>query len=594
MLQIPPYTIESLIGRGGMGAVYKAKSPQGRAVAIKLLVATNSPEAAARFARETKLASQLGAAEGFVPVLDQGRAPAGPYIVMPLLDGGTLRDRLEKGQLSIATASGFGLALARSMGAAHERGIVHRDLKPENVLFDGPRPLIADLGLGKDLLATPDALSKTGVFLGTPGYTAPEQINDAKSVGPGADVFALGAILYECLVGTAAFEGDDPHSRSARIASGTLTPPRKLRPEIPRDLEAVVLRALASDPLERYRDARELEHALRAVGGRGPSRAPLLAAVGVLVLLLLVAAFLIGRASQRAPLPPPPPPAAKDAQARLDRAIERENRGELKEAIADCDALIAEKPTALTYIVRGIAKGKLKDLPGAIADYEHALRLDPRAPLALLNLGAARATLGDRKAAMDLYTRALEADPKLVLAWENRGELRAAGGDRPGGISDLSRAIELAPRDAELLGSRARMRLEDGDQDGFLADASQSLAIDPRNAELLQVRGTLYWSRGDVARGRADLDAAIALEPRNARARASRGALRSNSGDLQGALEDLDIAIEVEPTFTNAWVNRGTTRNLAGDKEGARADWTRASELDPNGKWGQRARELLR
>ncbi|MBI3726071.1 serine/threonine protein kinase, partial [bacterium] len=151
-MRIGAYEVVSELGRGGMGVVYRARSQDGREVAIKVLSGSR-PESLARFERERRLVALFGEREGFVPLLDHGSSPGGPFIVMPLVPGGTLADRLRRGPLGIDETIALGRALAEAVARAHERGIVHRDLKPENILFtrDGPlgKPLVADLGLAK-------------------------------------------------------------------------------------------------------------------------------------------------------------------------------------------------------------------------------------------------------------------------------------------------------------------------------------------------------------------------------------------------------------------------------------------------------------
>src|SRR5579883_3236051 len=148
-MRIGGYEMLGLLGKGGMGSVYRARSAKGEEVALKLLAKT-SPEQVARFERERRLLGDLASQGGFVPLLDAGSAPEGPFIVMPLMGGGTLRGRLEKGPLGLAKTLELGRALARALARAHERGIVHRDLKPENVLFDAAeQAFVADLGLAK-------------------------------------------------------------------------------------------------------------------------------------------------------------------------------------------------------------------------------------------------------------------------------------------------------------------------------------------------------------------------------------------------------------------------------------------------------------
>ncbi|HZU96497.1 MAG TPA: serine/threonine-protein kinase, partial [Planctomycetota bacterium] len=202
------HEITGTLGRGGSGVVYRARSPEGRDLAIKVLIG-RSNEARARFEREKRILASLG--EGFVPLLETGEAREGPFIVMPLLTGGTLRTKLERGPLPPDEVRALGLRLAEALGRAHAAGIVHRDVKPENVLFtEGGEPLIADLGLAKHFersAATASvSLSYEGELRGTAGYMAPEQATNAKEADPRADVFALCAVLYEALTGEPAFK----------------------------------------------------------------------------------------------------------------------------------------------------------------------------------------------------------------------------------------------------------------------------------------------------------------------------------------------------------------------------------------------------
>jgi serine/threonine protein kinase/formylglycine-generating enzyme required for sulfatase activity len=316
--RIGAYEIAGELGRGGMGVVYRAVGPDRREVAIKLLLQQSRGEdsqGAIRFERERRLLASLG--EGFVPLLDAGVAPTGAFIVMPFVTGGTLRQRLKRGPLPVEEARALGISLAETMGRAHALGIVHRDLKPENVLFtaDG-KPLVADLGLAKHFsrdapgASQSVALSKTGVMAGTAGYMAPEQMDDAKSVGPAADVFALGAILYECLAGRKAFEADSIHGMLARVATANLVPLRELRPEVPRPLAGQIARALANDPAARFPDGAALARALAGETTAPTSRTPkVVAALGALGAVALLAAGWAVLRRDREPPPTTPVPA---------------------------------------------------------------------------------------------------------------------------------------------------------------------------------------------------------------------------------------------------------------------------------------------
>jgi serine/threonine-protein kinase len=327
--KVGPYEILGELGRGGMGSVLRARAPDGRIVAVKLLMRPD-PQALARFERERRLLRLLGEAEGFVAMLDAGDTPHGPFYVMPLLSGGTLRKRLEDKPLPIDDVIALGIALATALGRAHEKGIIHRDLKPENVLFDAAgedssaagagggrvapigsiagRPLIADLGIAKHFrrdvsgASQSIALTRGGEIAGSAGYMAPEQI-ESMDVGPPADVFALGAILWECLAGVPAFVGDSFHAVMAKVASGQVSSVRDFRPETPRWLHAVIVHALRRDPAKRFRDGADLARAL-AEGERRWWRAMLLRGAAV-TSAVAVAAVAIGLATRSGPPPRP-------------------------------------------------------------------------------------------------------------------------------------------------------------------------------------------------------------------------------------------------------------------------------------------------
>ncbi|MBI3724439.1 protein kinase, partial [bacterium] len=131
-MRLGPYEVVRVVGKGGMGAVLEARSSEGRRLAIKVLLASVTETGAERFERERRLLSSLSESEGFVPLVDSGKDRGRSYLVMPFLEGGTLRDRLVRGKLAIEETLALGRALASAIGRAHERGIVHRDLKPEN------------------------------------------------------------------------------------------------------------------------------------------------------------------------------------------------------------------------------------------------------------------------------------------------------------------------------------------------------------------------------------------------------------------------------------------------------------------------------
>jgi WD40 repeat protein len=336
-VNVGPYEVVAEIGRGGSGVVFRARAPDGRDFAVKLLAkpavsrtgATppSSDSAFVRFERERRLLAELGEEQGFVPLLDAGDSPRGPWIVMPFVPGGTLRDRLRRGPLAVPEVVELGKSLASALGRAHARGIVHRDVKPENVLFtaDG-RPLVADLGIAKHFQeeghGASVSLSQTGEIRGTIGYMAREQMQDAKSIGPASDVFSLGAVLYECLAGEPAFEGETLVGIMSRVERGDFVPLRERRPDVPPPLARAVERALHREPLRRWADCAAFARGLE--GKHGAPRPLMLAALGgVAISAGLVVAFAYGASSPEKPAAPVAPKTvveAKPAAVKLRRA----------------------------------------------------------------------------------------------------------------------------------------------------------------------------------------------------------------------------------------------------------------------------------
>ncbi|HZV02646.1 MAG TPA: serine/threonine-protein kinase, partial [Planctomycetota bacterium] len=286
-----------VVGRGGSGIVHKGHGPRGETVAIKVLQ-DQSPGSRARFERERRILGLLGEAEGFVPLLATGETERGVYVVMPFVGGGTLRDRIARG-MGVEDALAIVRAIARAMSHAHERGIVHRDLKPDNVLFtEKGVPLVADVGLAKHVADGPGvsrsvALTASGEFRGTAGYMPLEQMYDARSVTPASDVFALGAMAYECLAGDRPFKGSSVLEIVSNVEHERFEPLDRCRPDAPPWLVSVITRCLARDPERRFPDAGALARALEGPPARRRSPRRLVAAT--LVLGGLAGAIALGR-----------------------------------------------------------------------------------------------------------------------------------------------------------------------------------------------------------------------------------------------------------------------------------------------------------
>ena len=542
-MKIGPFEVLGELGRGGMGIVYLVRTPDGNEAALKVLVKADQATLA-RFERERRLLASLGEREGFVGLLDSGSAPEGAWILMPFVPGGTLRERLAP-ELGVEETLGLGVQLAEALGAAHEHGIVHRDVKPENVLFTKEgRALLADLGLAKHFdpgasgASQSVALTAHGAFKGTAGYMAPEQLEDAASVGPQADVFALGAVLYECLAGRPAFEGDTVIEVLSKVSSGTVGPIGNSW--VPPWLEAVVLRALARDPRERFAHGRSFALALRCIG-EAPSiiarpaaerdghrlvpRVVLGAALWGLVLLLGLTLLAHENQAPGARTPSPPPP-----KSPVHRA--------------------APEPPSLS-------------------------------PAELMALAQEKERARDWEGGIDLATRAIELDPKLTRAWAIRAAARGGKGDWDGEIADSTKAIELDPTLAAAWAMRGQARGQRGDWDGQIDDSTRAIELDPRLAGAWANRGQARGQKGDSDGESADSTRAIELDPKLAMAWANRGMARGQTGDWDGMIDDSTRAIELDPELLEAWAVRGEARSQKGDLEGAISDYERFLGLAP-------------
>ncbi len=327
------YEILEELGRGGMGVVYKARQINlKRVVALKMILAGAhaSPQDLARFRREAEAVAQLQH-PNIVQIHEVGEQDGCPYFSLEFVDGGSLAQRLQEKPQPPCWAAQLVESLARAVHAAHQHGIVHRDIKPANVLLtvDGVAK-IADFGLAKRLEGE-SAHTRTGSIMGTPGYMAPEQAEAKKGITPAVDVYALGAILYECLTGRPPFRGPTPLDTVMQVVTDEPAGVRKLQPKCPRDLETVCMKCLEKNPLRRYPSAEALADDLRRFqsgepvlarrvgkirrGWRWCRRHSHVAGLSVAtVLLIILAGFLVARNKPGTSTPP------DDSLLRVQRA----------------------------------------------------------------------------------------------------------------------------------------------------------------------------------------------------------------------------------------------------------------------------------
>jgi serine/threonine-protein kinase len=297
---IPGYQVEAVVGRGGMGIVYKALHLRlNRPVALKMLLAgayAGLPERE-RFMREAESVASLRHAN-LVQVYDVGEHDGRPYFTMEYVEGGSLAQKLLGTPQPVRQAAALVATLAEAVEVAHQGGIVHRDLKPANILLQSkskihnpktPKenlevsdfefrvsdfdPKIADFGLARHF-ERDSGLTLSGTRVGTPSYMAPEQaMGKTHGLGPAADIYSLGAVLYELITGRPPFKSETQTETQLQVIHHDPVPPSRLNPRVPRDLETICLKCLEKDPARRYATAAALADDLRRLEDGRPIKA---------------------------------------------------------------------------------------------------------------------------------------------------------------------------------------------------------------------------------------------------------------------------------------------------------------------------------
>jgi eukaryotic-like serine/threonine-protein kinase len=311
------YQVVRKLGAGGMANVYLAEDQElGRRVAIKILNDrhANDDQFVERFRREAKNAAALSH-PNIVSIYDRGEAEGTYYIAMEYLDGRSLKELIvSRGPAPVTVAIDYARQILAALRFAHRHGIVHRDIKPHNALVDGDgRVKVTDFGIAR---AGASQMTEAGSIVGTAQYLSPEQARGT-NVDQRSDLYSLGVVLYELLTGTLPFDGDTPVEIAMKHLSQAPEPPSVRRPEIPREIDLVVARALAKDPEDRYQSAEEMDADLERVArGAGVSRAtedsatqilsgPLAAPLAATAATMIAPGAARGGGRQFGPPPPP-------------------------------------------------------------------------------------------------------------------------------------------------------------------------------------------------------------------------------------------------------------------------------------------------
>src|SRR4030043_2264048 len=251
--RIGRYDIKSLIGQGGMSAVYLGYDPRSqREVAIKILPPyyLHSTKFRERFEREALMIALLEHS-AIVPVYDMGEEDGQPYIVMRYMSGGSLSDKLKKGPIPLRDCMEMYLLLAPALDTAHARGVTHRDVKPDNLLFDKyDNVFLSDFGLARLRETIGFTNISDGSIMGTPAYMSPEQVQGDKEIDGRSDIYSLGVMIFQMLTGQTPYQGDSPAKVMMMHILQPVPSMRNVKPDLPEAVDAVVQKSMAKSPTE--------------------------------------------------------------------------------------------------------------------------------------------------------------------------------------------------------------------------------------------------------------------------------------------------------------------------------------------------------
>jgi tetratricopeptide (TPR) repeat protein len=577
--QIGSYRVLGELGRGGLGVVYRAQHPHTLGhVAIKVLLQP-TPEQRQRFQIEATAAAQLKHSH-VVAVHDLGWEGNLPYMVLDLVEGESLADRLKRGPLPLDEALRCAEGMASALAAAHAQGTLHRDVKPSNVMLDeGGEPRLTDFGLAR--LEDASGLTRTGALLGTPAYAAPEQIDDASRAGPPADVYGLGATLYEML------SGELPYGRGRTVLNQIKAalqddpvPLTKVAPAVDLEVAELCMRCLARDPADRpvavelvrelaalRREATASRAAIRKRQAR--SGQPLVAAAAIVAVGVVAAGVLVASRSQ----PRPAPIAEAEAEAEAEPEP-------VPEAEPEPEPVPEAEPT--------VGAGFTPALPG---EPEQEPGLSPRHQAA-----REMATLYARRDLDGYVARAREllADDPFDPLWQCVGVYGSWEKGLPYAEALLARGVETGL--GHKLVAAFLIKCEEDDVEVRLARYQQALELLERAWRLEPVLledDDFFHHYGEAVRLALSDDPAQRIE----RFRWSIEANRSQSslnrlwhfknlavalreqGHGDEALETMLAAAKEYPSYSATWLHLGDQLRLSGHLEDAKVSYQRVVDL---------------
>jgi tetratricopeptide (TPR) repeat protein/tRNA A-37 threonylcarbamoyl transferase component Bud32 len=644
---LPGYEILAEIGKGGMGVVYKARHLRlNRLVALKMILSGSqaSDSDKARFRHEAQAVARLQH-PNIVQIFDVDEHLGNSYFSLELVEGGSLADRLKAGPLSVAESARLIEVLARAVQFAHELGVVHRDLKPANILlahrrhedsstsgteeacWAGTVPKVADFGLAKTL---DDDLHNTrsGMVVGTPAYMAPEQASGKGPVGPAADIWALGVLLYQASTGKLPFTGDTPMDVLVQVTQSEPLPPSRHVPSLPRDLQTVILKCLEKDPRRRYASALDLAEDLsrflghepilaRPVSGleraarwvrRRPATSMLLAVASLAFFSLLGILAVQVRAEQAR---------QEKLEAETDAAVEKARQAARRGAWSEVRAFLEE---ARTRVAREPGLASRREEVEALAReaegqeaarkafhsfvkarddalFQASLTTDApaqreRARQKLLDTLALMGGSGSRPPAPPSYATEEEASEVLASGYElilalaevtarrmprQTGREAAEAAKRGLAILEVAGRMKIRSRAYHLM--RARLLGSLGLLKEPLAEEKAAAALPLQSANDHYLAGIELFRAGDLGRADDRFSAALRLQPAHFWARYFQALCHLQTDNLPAAQASLTACLMQKKDAPWIYVVRGYVLGARGKLAASEQDFQHALEI---------------
>jgi eukaryotic-like serine/threonine-protein kinase len=615
------YRIESLLGQGGMGAVYKAYDTElERTVALKLVrpELASSSETMQRFKQELLLASKISH-KNILRIYDLGDLDGIKFITMAFVDGMDLASLIEgTGRLLLDRALSFATQLCAALDAAHREGVVHRDLKPQNILIDRSDKLyVSDFGLAKSLAPEASSMTRTGQLLGTPRYMSPEQV-EGKEVDHRSDLYALGLILFEMFTGELPFRGDSALQILFQRMTVAPKDPRTLCPDLPDYLSNIILKCLERDPANRYQSAREILTDLEAqnapalspptrtsIDNTRPSRLPRFFWILVSTILLAIALlFLIPRTRH---LILRPPSTAETGQPAIEHYLailplnivgNDQDAGYLAGGVLDVlSAKLAglknvyvAPPNAVSTAVKQKDPQKIARALGVKLLLQGTFASSSNGDIAIAitledpgNNGRSLLHQQFKGSRQDLLTLEDQIFAKLVDALEIKqsDDERARNAARP--TRDM-RAYENYMKGRNL----SRESENSNDLQSAINFFEQAIKIDPQFAQayagLADAERRMWNQTNDGTWTQQALSAARraqALNDNLPEVHFALGSIYTTTGRSAEGIAELQRALQLAPNSDQALRGLGTVYLKAGREREALAAYTRATEINP-------------